>query len=93
MKHVGGQFSGGIVELDNNDFDHCSFTNVKLVYRGTGPVQLKSCEIVDCDFTFDGAAANTLLLIKAMCNPNSGFQQLISKTLEEIFHLGFEIKG
>ena len=59
-------FTGEKVTLDGNNYDECNFRNAKLVYGGGPPPNLIRCNFTGSSLDFDGAAANTISLLKAL---------------------------
>ena len=79
MKHQNETFTGE-VELDDNEFENCTFSGASLIYRGGAPPSLNGCNFTNVRFNFQGSAANTVAFLKAMSAPNSGLQSVIRDT-------------
>jgi hypothetical protein len=54
------------VQLDNNSFEDCIFRECILEYSGTGPVGLTHSTFLNCQWTFTGAASNTLIFMRSI---------------------------
>ena len=54
------------VPLDGEMFADCEFRECRMVYGGGKPPVFDSCKFHDCDWRFEGAAANTLAHLKVV---------------------------
>ncbi len=83
MQHMGLKFVDREIELDDNDFDKCSFKDCNLIYRG-GPVpSVTNCSFDDdCRLTFDGCAANAVRFLASL--HQSGFGAVVERTFNSI---------
>ena len=75
-------FSNQRIELDDTQFNNCTFDGCVLIYSGTGGTSLSGCTIHNTGFGFEGSAAKTLELLSAMYR--GGFQELVDATIEGI---------
>jgi hypothetical protein len=57
-------FNHETVALDGERFSSCEFRDCRLVFRGGEPPLFDDCTFDDCDWRFEGAAANTLAHLK-----------------------------
>ena len=85
MKIVEHDFSNQEVILDFHEYENCMFRNCRFVVLGFGPFALNKCEVIDCQFTFAGPAANTIQTMTAIYHNNGEQgQQLIEATFNAI---------
>lgn len=84
MEVINSIFTGTQVEVDGNNYSHCAFSNVVLIYRGGPPPSFNSCKFNETNFAFRGHAGNTVNFLRAMANPNSGLQRIILDTFPEL---------
>ena len=54
------------VLIDGQKFFNCQFIQSRIVFRGTGPVQLENCVFTECQWVFDGPAEHTLRFLSAL---------------------------
>lgn len=83
MNHIGKSFRRR-VRLDGNTYTDCKFRNAELVFRGGSPPTFVNCEFYRVTFGFDGAAANTILMLKRMAAPGAGLDGFVRNTLPEL---------
>lgn len=80
--HQGVTFSGEDIRLDGAAYRACVFRDCRMRYEG-GPLPvLEGCDFVGCSWAFDGAAANTLLMLGAL--NQGGFAPVVEATLAAI---------
>lgn len=80
--HTGISFSGEDIRLDGAVYRACVFRDCRMVYQG-GPLPvLEGCQFIDCGWSFDGAAANTLMMLGAL--NHGGLAPLVEATLAAI---------
>jgi hypothetical protein len=82
MKFEKQDFSNQQINLDDNEFSECTFTNCNCVFQGTGIVTLTNCSFSSSLFTFSGPAANTITFMTNMYS--GGFKDLIEGTFNSI---------
>lgn len=63
---VGANYNHQTVILDGETFSDCVFASCRLVYSGGEPPQFQGCQFDDCEWKFEGAAAQTLTYLKLM---------------------------
>lgn len=66
MRFQGQQFANKTVEVDNNQFVDCKFTNCVLRFTGAGAVGYQNCVFDRCEWMFDGPAETTIQYLAAM---------------------------
>lgn len=81
----GTQFTRTRVELDNQSYEDCTFTECMIVYAAKGPVTLTNPNFVNCRFVVEGNAADTLTFLAAMYRLAP---TLIEQTFENIRIIG-----
>lgn len=64
VKRYAKNFTGQTIRLDGNHFEDCNMVDCKLVYSGKGGVSLISCDLDSVTFRFEGAAGNTVSMIR-----------------------------
>jgi hypothetical protein len=57
-------FNHETVSLDGERYSGCEFRGCRMVYRGGEPPHFDDCRFDDCDWRFEGAAADTLAHLK-----------------------------
>ena len=75
-------FNHETITLDDEDFADCEFRDCRLVYSGGRPPSFSSCRFDGCDWKLDGAAANTLALLKVMWGV--GAKALVQEKIKEV---------
>lgn len=77
------KFKGERVVLDDKSFRDCTFKECELIYSGGVPPGFVDCEVDGgCRWTFDGAASNTVMFLRAMYH--GGFRTIVDPTLDRI---------
>lgn len=66
IKIQNSNFQNTRVEIDNIAYSKCEFKNCRVVYSGKGPISLIDCNFVECEWSLDGAAQNTLMFLRTM---------------------------
>lgn len=64
--------------IDGKDYVDCRFEGTQLVYAGGDLPAFTSCTFQNYRMTFEGAALNTVTMLRAMADPGSGFEPLIA---------------
>ena len=59
-------FEGARVELGGAPYHHCTFRQCLMVIDGR-PVELDGCTFDNCSWTFEGAAGNSIAMLKYLC--------------------------
>ncbi len=54
------EFNQVALPIDGYHFVNCFFKQSKLIYRGEVPVSFAGCTFINCDWSFEGPAENTL---------------------------------
>lgn len=62
----GVSYNHQTVMLDGETFRDCAFAACRLVYSGGEPPKFEGCRFSDCEWKFEGAAAQTLSYLKLM---------------------------
>ncbi|MEO6340657.1 MAG: hypothetical protein ABIO39_11495 [Caulobacteraceae bacterium] len=70
------------VVLDGENFSNCEFAACRLVYSGGEPPKLESCRFTDCEWKFEGPAADTLASLKLMWSV--GAKPAVQSLIKEI---------
>jgi hypothetical protein len=79
---AGRHFKDQTVVLDGKKFNHDTFTRCTLVYKGAKPPELIGCTFKDTGFIFDGAAGQTLAVMRHLYH--GGFRAVIENTIKNI---------
>jgi hypothetical protein len=82
MQYQGKTFRNDTVELDGNEFEGCDIHHCTLVYRGGKVPLLANSTVADCQFTFEGSALNTMILLRLLYH--GGFQPVVESFLNDI---------
>ena len=77
-------FSGERVELGDNVFHDCEFTNCELVFDGHRSPTFKDNRFVDSTFVFAGPAVRTLYFVSNIYHAGPGGQEIIEKMFDDI---------
>lgn len=77
---VGRRFRGQQVNLSERGYQGCTFVGCELVVDGHA-MHLVDNSFVDCRWSFQGAAANTLSLIGALCRDDPGLREALAHEL------------
>ena len=72
MKFKDHPFQDEPVNLNGNQFDHCTFNNCELIFNGVGSVTLTNNAFNDCKWIFEGPAADTVAFMKALYSMGGG---------------------
>ena len=80
--HEGASFSNETVVLDGNEYRNCTFTNCEIVFNATAPSSLNGINFIDCRWTFNGPAGQTIDFMTALYQ--AGMTELIDGTFENI---------
>lgn len=85
MKFEQRTFTGGRVDVDNNEFVTCQFNGTMLVYKGLGTLYAKECQFNNVTWKFEGPASYTIAFLRAMYHElgESG-RRLVERTFDEI---------
>lgn len=78
--HVGLHFESMRVVLSGERFERCSFKNCELVFDGR-PTQLGGNNFDGCHWAFEGAAADTLAFVSAVCAHSPQFSMMIARAI------------
>jgi len=93
IKQINNSYENMTVLLDGNSFENCTFKNCTLEFRGTDEVSLVSNTITNCQFSFSGAAANTIQFLKGLYHGLGPMGQLlVENMLSEIRKPTDEVK-
>jgi hypothetical protein len=70
------------VALDGEHFEDCEFRQCRLVYAGGPPPSFAGCRFDNCEWKFEGAAANTLAHLKVVWG--AGGKAVVQELIKEI---------
>jgi hypothetical protein len=73
-------FTGRVV-IDDKSFVDCVFKDVTMVYFGGPPPSFQGCEFDGVGWEFKSSASNTVALLRAFAQPESGFRSLFERLL------------
>lgn len=76
MRHEKQQFTGETIQLDGNDYIDCSFDKCRFVYGG-GEFNIERIRFDEMEFTVEGPAARTVMLLRALCASPAGRQAVL----------------
>lgn len=83
MRQHGRRFEGKTIRLDGNDYTECEFVDCVLEVGSAKPFTMHRCRTTDCEWTFVGAAADTISLLAEMYE-SPDHRELIEGTLQAI---------
>jgi hypothetical protein len=81
MKFINTTYTDETINLDDNDFEGCTFVRCTLVYKG-GVFRLAGNSLDSPRFAFDGAAANTLRFMAELYK--GGASDIVESTFDNI---------
>lgn len=55
-----------VVVLDYGSFSDTNFIGCKIIYRGGRPPTLLNCDLIDCEWIFEGPALNTVGFLRSL---------------------------
>lgn len=85
MNFEGKSFKNETVDIDFNHFSNCQFEKCTLVYHGYGVIGMEGCSFNEVNWTFSGAAANTLKFMSGLYHgAGEGGKNLIESTFENL---------
>ena len=70
------------VELCGNEYNNVRFESCQMVFDASGSTSLNNCVFTDCVWGFEGAAADTLLFLRAL-SVTPGGMGLVRQVLNE----------
>ena len=78
----GAHFEDEVVSLDGREFDSCTMVNCTLIYQGGFPFIFTKTVPVDCEFSFEGPARNTLETLA--CMHRFGMHKLVEGMFDKV---------
>ncbi len=76
-------FVGANVQADGGvAYSRCKFVNCTLIFTGVAPIQIDTCTLENCRWTFAGPAANTLNFLKQ--SYAGGNKEMVETVIREI---------
>jgi hypothetical protein len=80
---ISGQtFENTIIVLAGVRYQHCKFKRCRMVYDGTDVYAFANCVFVECEWSFEGPAENTLEFMAAL---NTGLGEEGENLVNSIF--------
>ena len=79
---AGESYNHETVALDGEIYSGCEFRDCRLVYAGGEPQQFTDCKFHNCEWKFEGAAAQTLAAMKRVWG--AGGKATIQAMIKEI---------
>lgn len=84
MKFDKKEFANEPINLNGNHFENCTFTKCEMIFTGVGPVGLVGCGFIECRWSFQGPASDTVAFMKALYDMGGGGKALIEATFKQI---------
>ena len=75
----------GRIAIDGRSFERCRFERAILVYAGGPLPRIENCGFDNSTFQFEGAAARSMALLKAMSAKSSGLRDVFKASFPKIF--------
>jgi hypothetical protein len=72
------------VFVDGATFIGCNFSRCRFVYTGYLPFHLEKCGFNECQWTFEGPAANTVAFMRSIYAQGGDGATLVERTFDEI---------
>ncbi len=66
VRNVEATFEGAVVLIAGNDYERCTFKGCTIVFTGENLVGLAHCTFLNCAWSFDGPARNTIDFLRGM---------------------------
>lgn len=83
LKNKGNIYTNQRVILDGNSFEKCEFKNCILEFGATAPVSLVGNKISDCQWSFVGPAALTILFLNSVIR--DGGPEVKDRLIQSLF--------
>lgn len=85
MRYQDDVIKGKWLLLDGNEFVRVKFIDCDLVFAGNGPVSFDACNFLDCRWSFEGPALETLNYLAALYNGlGEAGQRLFNELVENL---------
>lgn len=78
----GQHFEKKRIAVEAVDFTDCTFVDCQFAYSGGVPYSFLDCDILNCTFEIEGAAANTLDMLRLLYN--TGRREFAESLLSKI---------
>lgn len=75
----------GRIAIDGRSFERCRFERALLVYAGGPLPRIENCAFDNSTFQFEGAAARSMALLKALSAKSSGLRDIFKASFPKIF--------
>ena len=79
---VGCAYNHETLHLDGERYEDCEFRACRLVYAGGAHPVFKACRFADCEWKFEGPAAETLAHLKGLWS--AGEKPAVQALIKEI---------
>lgn len=70
-----------VVVMDYGNFEDVQFINCKIVYRGGRAPSMIRCDLIDCEWIFEGPALNTVGFLRGLSADDGSRQFVLSQIL------------
>lgn len=84
-RHYADATLTGRISIDGRSFERCRFDRAILVYAGGPLPRIQQCAFDNSTFQFEGAAARSMALLKAMSSKSSGLRDIFKASFPKIF--------
>jgi hypothetical protein len=72
------------VRIDGTLFVRCRFDNCKLIFKAQDLVGFDHCDLIECQWVFDGPAENALLFLSALYRLGPAGQDLVEGIFQSV---------
>ena len=84
MAQFRNQTITGETALDGNTYINCTFAGARLTYDGGVPPDFDNCRFAEADFSFRGAAANTVAFMRLLAPASTNMRQVVRGLIPEL---------
>ena len=78
----GMSYNHETIALDGEAFRNCEFRDCRLVYSGGKAPRFDDCKVINCEWKFEGPAAETLAHLRGVWN--AGGKAAVQGMIKEI---------
>jgi hypothetical protein len=72
------------IHLDGCSFYNCVFDRCRMIYAGLMSNTLNTCKLIDCTWSFEGPALNTVQYLSALYADGGDSAKLVEATFNDI---------
>lgn len=84
MHYVNRIFENLRLEVSGNRYDGCTFTNCEIVFTCREPHHAHHCTFIDCRFTFEGPADDTIAILQNLYSVGGEARATVERIIASI---------